>query len=204
MRQQDRFDEAGPAAVPETVGSIRPGMAEGAESAEELRADIAETRAELNCTVDAIQDRLSPEYLKEQAKDVMHDATDQAKEIIHDATEHAKQIVREAVNDASEQARSAVHDATIGKAEEAARTARGVSSNMFETIRQNPIPAALVGIGLGWMFFNRQNDSGDSRSSWSAGGRGWSGGATMDGQRFARQPSRYDAPRFYGSGEPSE
>lgn len=33
---------------------------------------------------------------------------------------------------------------------------------LIETIRQNPIPAALVGIGLGWMFMNRR--SGASRS----------------------------------------
>src|SRR5205814_1255334 len=36
-------------------------------------------------------------------------------------------------------------------------TVRGVGFNMFETIRQNPIPAALAGFGLAWLFARAQN-----------------------------------------------
>src|ERR671917_2654521 len=64
---------------------------------ERTRAEIERTRADMGETVDAIQQRLSPENLKEQAKD-------------------------------------RVRETTVGRA--------------METIRENPLPAALTGIGL--------------------------------------------------------
>jgi ElaB/YqjD/DUF883 family membrane-anchored ribosome-binding protein len=79
---------------------------------------------------------------------------------------------------------------------------------MIETIKQNPIPAALVGIGLGWMFFKHQSASADTRSSRSYGayGGGWAEGGWTDreaygrGQRFSYQPAHAvdfdDAGRF--------
>jgi hypothetical protein len=39
-----------------------------AESTAAAREDIELTRAEMTCTIDAIQDRLDPEVLSEQAK----------------------------------------------------------------------------------------------------------------------------------------
>jgi len=82
---------------------------------EVTRVEIERTRAGMGETVDAIQDRLSPENLKEQAKD-------------------------------------RVREATVGKAQEA-------GSGIMDTIRQNPLPAALTGIGLGWLFMNSRRQS---------------------------------------------
>jgi ElaB/YqjD/DUF883 family membrane-anchored ribosome-binding protein len=65
--------------------------------------------------MDAIQDRLSGESLKEQAKDK-------------------------------------VKEATVGKAQEA-------GSGIIGTIRANPLPAALTGIGLGWLLVNARRQS---------------------------------------------
>ncbi len=77
---------------------------------ERTRAEIERTRADMSETVDAIQERLSPENLKEQAKD-------------------------------------RVKDATVGRAQEA-------GSGIIGTIRSNPVPAALSGIGLGWLLLS--------------------------------------------------
>jgi ElaB/YqjD/DUF883 family membrane-anchored ribosome-binding protein len=96
-------DEAAPAEVDEI---------------EITRVEIERTRAGMSETVDAIQERLSPENLKEQAKD-------------------------------------RVKEATVGKAQEA-------GSGIVDTIRQNPLPAALTGIGLGWLFVNARKQ-GSSR-----------------------------------------
>ena len=85
---------------------------------EVTRVEIERTRAGMSETVDAIQERLSPENLKEQAKD-------------------------------------RVKEATVGKAQEA-------GSGIVDTIRQNPLPAALTGIGLGWLFVNARKQ-GSSR-----------------------------------------
>src|SRR5918998_2130679 len=87
---------------------------------ERTRAEIERTRADMGETVDAIQQRLSPENLKEQAKD-------------------------------------RVMGATVGRAQEA-------GSGIMETIRANPVPAALTGIGLTWLFASaRSQSSGRSR-----------------------------------------
>jgi gas vesicle protein len=51
-----------------------------------------------------------------------------------------------------------LHDATIGKAENMARVAVDrvdeTRHSIMDSIRDNPIPAAMVGVGLGWMFIN--------------------------------------------------
>lgn len=82
---------------------------------EHTRAEIERTRADMSETVDAIQERLSPDTLKEQAKD-------------------------------------RVKEATVGKAQEA-------GSGIVGTIRQNPVPAALTGIGLGWLLVSARRQS---------------------------------------------
>ena len=50
-----------------------------------------------------------------------------------------------------QQVKDGIHDATIGRVESAARSARGT---IADTIRDNPIPAAMVGVGLGLLFWN--------------------------------------------------
>lgn len=89
---------------------------------QQIAAEIEQTRAEMSETINAIQERLSPQHLADQAKD-------------------------------------AVYEATIG-------TAKGVGSNMLETIKQNPLPAAIAALSIGWLFrkssgMNNQSQSGN-------------------------------------------
>ena len=115
----------GPEDVRQDVGpdpALGGGVAGGAETdeVEQTRTEIERTRADMSETVDAIQERLSPENLKEQAKD-------------------------------------RVREATVGRAQEA-------GSSLVETIRANPLPAALAGIGLGWLLVSaRRQSSGQER-----------------------------------------
>jgi len=108
---------------------------EQTEDTAEIRAEIEETRTEMSGTIEAIQDRLNPQHLKEQVKDQ----------------------VREQI----QEVKATVREATIGKAEDMVRNAGDTLDQarygLMETIRQNPIPAALVGLGLGWLFMNRQS-----------------------------------------------
>jgi cell division septum initiation protein DivIVA len=101
----------------------------------EIRAGIDQTRVEMSETIDAIQDRLNPQHIKEQVKE-------QVREQFHEV-------------------KATVRDATIGKAENMVRhageTVNEARYTIGETIRQNPIPAAMVGIGLGWLFMNRRS-----------------------------------------------
>jgi len=162
-RAEDRERELTPR--PSTTYVVRPGETVGASGAheregqayrgdrqddqdaspddpEQIKVEIEETRVELTATVDAIQEKLNPSVLMEQAKE-------HAQEAVHDATQQAKEAVREA---------------TVGRAEQmmsnATERASGVGSTIMETIRENPVPAALAGIGLGWLFMKRSHRNG--------------------------------------------
>jgi ElaB/YqjD/DUF883 family membrane-anchored ribosome-binding protein len=98
----------------------------GEDDPDALRAEIAETRSELSETIDAIQERLSPEHLKAQADALKDQATD------------------------------TIREATVGKAEQMVtnvqETVKGTRKTTVETIKANPLPAALVGVGIGWLI----------------------------------------------------
>src|SRR5690606_29272661 len=92
------------------------------------------TRAEMSETINAIQEKVNPETVKAQIKEnVQHEA---------DAI------------------KAQVREATIGRAEKvahnASETARDAGDSLMETIRDNPVPAAMVGIGLGWLVYASQ------------------------------------------------
>jgi ElaB/YqjD/DUF883 family membrane-anchored ribosome-binding protein len=122
----------------------------------EIRANIEQTRADMSETIDAIQERLNPTHLKEQAKEQVREQFEEAKEMVREATigrvEHMVQQASDTVNDAR--------------------------YTMVDTIRENPIPAALVGIGLGWLFMNRS-----SRTPVRYSGRGSVRGQGVSGNR---------------------
>lgn len=88
------------------------------ESSEEIKADIAQTRAQMESKINQIQYRLDPERLKEQAQET----------------------VRGVVADS----RTAVADYMRQHKEE-------ISSAMLDAVKHNPIPAAMIGVGLGWL-----------------------------------------------------
>jgi len=169
------------------------------ENTATAREDIEFTRAEMSTTIDAIQDRLDPEILSEQAKDTAHDGTDyairEAKEAAREITDHALAQAREAVQDVTGQAKAALRDATIGKVETMARTATdtagGWRQSLVETIKTNPMPAALVGLGVGWMLLNRPSRDGDLTQATSRYGYG-----SMPYGRVGYPPNRYGAQAF--------
>ena len=121
------------------VAAMRVQSAPAADETEpaNLREDIAQTRAEMSGTIDAIQERLDPQRLVGEAKDA-------AKEAVQETT-------------------GAVREATIGRAEQMAgnvtETARGASSTIMDTIRENPVPTAMAAIGLGWLLMSGKNRS---------------------------------------------
>jgi hypothetical protein len=53
-----------------------------------------------------------------------------------------------------DQAKENVREATIGRVEE---TAKGMSEMVMETIKKNPIPAAIAGTGLALLWMNRSS-----------------------------------------------
>lgn len=61
-------------------------------------------------------------------------------------------------------AKSTLKEQTVGRAGRMAKRARegvmGMRSNMYEVIRENPLPAALVGLGLSWLIAESFTSSG--------------------------------------------
>lgn len=147
----------------------------------EIRSNIEQTRSEMSGTIEAIQARLAPDHLKEQ--------------------------VKEQVREQFEEAKSNVREATIGKAETMMRNAGDTVSEarytVMDTIRHNPIPAALVGIGLGWLFMNGRSASARGsqayRTSYNANyysnqypERYYTGQSGYSSGSYANQPRSYE------------
>jgi len=99
---------------------------EKTDETEAIRADIEQTRSQMSATIDAIQDKLNPQNIVDQAK-------------------------------------GAVREATIRRVEnmvtEVRQTAQEASSGFLDTVKENPIPAAMAAIGLGWLFFKSRGKS---------------------------------------------
>lgn len=95
-----------------------------------IRAEIEETRAEMSETIDALQEKLSPQHLMEEAKETVRDATvGRIKDMASSATDTATGVATQ-VQEGAQQA--------------------------VEYVRENPWPALLIGAGVTWMLWQTQ------------------------------------------------
>lgn len=124
----------------ESYTSAASGSAED-DDTEQIRAEIEDTRAEMSQTINEIQERLSPEHL-----------VGQVKETVREATIGKVERVMETISEATEPARQA-----MGRAGSAiAETGRTVGNSMWK----NPIPVALIGLGVGMLMMRRFRSNG--------------------------------------------
>jgi ElaB/YqjD/DUF883 family membrane-anchored ribosome-binding protein len=124
----------------------------GDQDVEALVVEIEETRTEMAGTVEELGDRLDPANVAARAKETVRDATIGTLERkVDDVTTTASEF-----------------------ASDAGRTAQQAGSGIVETIKQNPIPAALAGIGIGWLVLNRRSGQSSNWSgSWQSSARNW-------------------------------
>ena len=155
------------------------------KAARHIREDIAKTRNDMSGTIDELHGKLNPSVLKEQAMDQFHEAKKSIKaeltaefheaknalkaELI-DVKSSIKTEVKAELDDAKaifkhelSEAKAAVREATIGKVENmvhgAEETVMKTGNSIIETVKANPIPAALAGVGLAWLFLNMRASS---------------------------------------------
>lgn len=141
------------------------------DETEHIKAQIEATRSQMGETIDAIQDRLSFANISEQ--------------------------VSETVSNAIETAKDTAYDATIGKAVNFMRNVGdGVThSGAFKTVRSNPFPFALIGLGAGLLAYQAYSGRGHSRF-----GNGRDRRSMYDRGEGHDEPSRFDsAKRSIGS-----
>ena len=138
------------------------------EEPEQMRARIEETRSQMGETIDAIQERLSFANISEQ--------------------------VSETVNNAIETAKDTAYDATIGKAVNFMKNVGdGVShTGAFRTVKKNPFPYALIGLGAGLLAYQTFGKS-------SRKGNGYGNGRSLyDGPRGESRSSFDSAKQSIG------
>ncbi len=191
-------------------------MANRPESSENLHAEVQRTRDELAETLHEIEARFQSGELRDQAAAELKKLETRAREVFHEELgtlkEHAreglneaakaiktelheaKETVKEDVREAIDSAKRSLHDATVGRAQRLAHqlgdTMTDTKESVIETVRQNPIPAALIGAGLAWLLIGRAKSGARSGRSFSGTGRE---GSMPPGTRATRHsPDSYD------------
>lgn len=166
----------------ETSESERLEMAENTgeqpEETEHLKSQIEETRRQMGGTIDRIQEKLSFSNVSEQ--------------------------VSEHVSNAIETAKDTIYEATIGKVVTFMKeTGDGIAkSDIGRTMRNNPFPLLLIGLGAGLLAYQSYS-GGNRRSSSRSRGRYLSSGEHDANWERRDNPKNYDLRTTggsYGSG----
>jgi ElaB/YqjD/DUF883 family membrane-anchored ribosome-binding protein len=157
------------------------------ESTEQLRAEIEDTRAEMSQTINEIQERLSPEHL-----------VDQAKEAVREATIGKVERVMERVGETI----SGVTEPALEVAGRAGTAIKDAGSSVADSVWRNPIPVALIGLGVGMLVMRNFRGSSyggsTSRRSLSQGSRSdYSRGLTGD-LDYGERTGEYERVGQYG------
>lgn len=97
-------------------------MSDQNKSPEEIRAEIEETRERISEDIDELGYRLGPEGLRDRAQETIHEAQD------------------------------ALYGATRGMTDSVSERAEKLSSGLVDRIRDNPLPATILGAGIGWLL----------------------------------------------------
>lgn len=106
------------------------------ENTEQLRANIEDTRADMSQTLNEIQERLSPENLMDQAKEAVRDATIGKVEKVMGQVGETFSAVTEPAREMAGRAGNAIKE---------------VGTTVGDQIWKNPIPIALIGLGVGML-----------------------------------------------------
>ncbi len=142
----------------------------------EMEAELDQTRSAISGDLRTLGERLSPEHLKEEAKEMMLEAKGVAVETLHEAKDVATSAFREAKDSAME--------SVSAKVDEFKGNVRRVERETMGFLRDNAVPLAFIGIGVAWFMSNRRSReaSWDREYRWGARGEAARGYRTDDWQ----------------------
>jgi hypothetical protein len=183
-----------------------PDMTRIQEGIEHTRADMSATISALETRLSPaeVRDKVGTElkHVEERVRVVVREQMGEAKALVQAELAEAKTLLRTEMNEAEDKikrglgearaavkqdlkeaisgAKHAVRAATLGQVEDLA-TNIGDKMNearetLVDTVRNNPVPAAIMGFGLVWLLMNR------SKSSKARPGNGESDRAGVSGQ----------------------
>ncbi len=140
--------------------------------------DIEHTRAEMSDTLAALGEKLSPHHIAEEAKeavvDAVKDTATHAKDTAVEIIQHLRDTLPEVVSEAAHHfVHGIVHESktvwngAVGNSKDAlggaVESAKGASMSVLDNIKQNPLAAGLVGLGLYLLF--KGNDAATKSAS---------------------------------------
>jgi len=117
----------------------------------QIEAGIAQTRAAISEDLNQIEQKLTPENLKQQAKEKLGEAFGEAKDAAVDKLRSAKDSAVESMGEMLEEAGT-----------------RAKRAGYFA--KENALPLALIGIGAGWLYVSarrrRRDEEWDTERGW--------------------------------------
>lgn len=126
-----------------------------------LTEEIADTRTQMTETIEAIEEKLRPSRIVANATERVKAATTERARAMADT---AEDMAKDVMDRTRETARD-VMERTRDSAGEFADRTRDVAGSLIDTIRNNPFPAALIGVGLAWWAFSRMRSD---NTSWQS------------------------------------
>jgi len=157
------------------------------ENTEQLRAEIEDTRAEMSQTINEIQERLSPDNLVGQAKEAVREATIGKVERVMERVGETISGVTEPALEVAGRAGTAIKDA---------------GSSVADSVWRNPIPVALIGLGVGMLVMRNYRgssySSSTSRRTYPQGSRSDSSKVLMGDMDYGESTGEYQRVGGYG------
>jgi ElaB/YqjD/DUF883 family membrane-anchored ribosome-binding protein len=117
----------------------------------EIQADIDQTRTEISDDLRTLGEKLNPDRLKSDAKEVVQEAKNAAVETLQEAKDVATNTFREVKDSAME----TVHE----KVDDLRHTVRDAERQTRDFLSENAMPLALIGIGAAWFVSKRRQRS---------------------------------------------
>lgn len=158
-------------------------------SISETRKDLSRTLAELTNHVKPSELRgvlgTELEHAETRVRTAVREELASAKALVHEELTHARGLVHEELGQVEQKVRQGVIDArdglkaevkaaftgakqdlraaTLGRVETLATqvgdTMNETSDSLMDTVRRNPVPAAMMGVGLAWLLMGRSKNA---------------------------------------------
>jgi hypothetical protein len=166
-----------------------------------IKRDIESTRQRISSEIDAIEGKLTPAHAKDVVTEAVKEKIVETKDRIGERIEDTAHVVREQATRAANVVRDeATHAAHVVR-DEASR----VGGDIIHTVRANPVPLALIGIGAGWLAWETFGPNRRPRGYYASNGdrrlgAGYGSRSIYGESAYGRDDELYGTATSYASG----